>query len=116
MADTELLICASSALLDKGDGFPFRLQLTHEEVPAFVIRFDGQVYGYINRCQHVPVELDWQPGKLLDHEKRYLICSMHGALYQPQTGLCLAGPCRGRSLSALTIIERNGQIYCLLPS
>jgi hypothetical protein len=33
---------------------------------AFALRFDGVVRAYLNRCAHVPAEMDWQPGEFLD--------------------------------------------------
>ena len=33
---------------------------------AFALRFDGRVVAYLNRCAHVPTEMDWQPGEFLD--------------------------------------------------
>lgn len=81
---------------------------------AFVVRFDGAVHAYLNRCAHVPMELDWQPGVFFESEGLYLMCSTHGALYQPATGLCVSGPCRGRSLLALSVTETDGQIFSSL--
>lgn len=78
---------------------------------AFALRFDGRVVAYMNRCAHVPTEMDWQPGDFLDLDKRWIICSIHGATYEPSDGRCVAGPCRGERLMALDIVERDGQVY-----
>jgi nitrite reductase/ring-hydroxylating ferredoxin subunit len=40
-----------------------------------------------------------------------LICSTHGALYAPDTGLCVGGPCRGKRLEALGLEESEGQVW-----
>jgi len=40
-------------------------------------------------------ELDWQPGEFFDIAGVYLVCSTHGAIFEPNSGLCVAGPCRG---------------------
>jgi len=77
---------------------------------AFVLRWQG-VHAYLNRCEHVAVELDWRPGEFLDASGQYLMCAAHGALYEPDTGLCVDGPCRGRALQRLVVIERDGCIY-----
>lgn len=107
------LICDAAALLDGGNGVRFEIQQHGVTAAAFVIRHGGVVYGYVNRCRHVPVELDWQEGRFFDGDSDYLICSMHGALYLPDSGLCVAGPCRGQSLQALAISEHDGRIYYL---
>lgn len=82
-------------------------------IPAFAIRFRGHVYGYLNRCGHVPVELDWKPGEFYDLSGLYLICATHGALFDPATGACLGGRCNGRGLDALRMVEENGDVYLI---
>lgn len=114
MAAAERLICASSDLLDGGPGVRFDvLEPGHgRPAPAFVIRWRGQVYGYLNRCGHIPVELDWQHGEFFDDSGQYLICATHGALYHPATGACLGGRCAVRGLRAWPVVERQGHVYC----
>jgi nitrite reductase/ring-hydroxylating ferredoxin subunit len=88
-------------LLDGGTGLRTLIPGPGGEVSAFVIRFQGQARAYLNRCAHVPVELDWLEGAFFDDSGQYLVCATHGAMYEPHTGLCVDGPCRGRSLEAL---------------
>ena len=111
MADALRLICAGADLLDAGKGVRFTVTRFGREVPAFVIRFRGQVFGYLNECGHVPAQMDWQPGEFFDDSKLYLICSIHGALYAPDTGRCLGGRCHGKGLKPLKVREIEGQIY-----
>lgn len=114
MAASERLICASSALVEGGAGVRFEVEELGRSTPApaFVIRWQGRVYGYLNRCGHIPVELDWQHGEFFDSSLQYLICATHGALYDPATGACRGGRCEGRGLKALTVVERQGNVYC----
>jgi len=104
------VICPSSALSESGDGVRFEVERTDGRMSAFAIRFAGEPYAYLNRCAHVGVELDWEPGKFFDSEGLLLICSSHGALYDPATGACLGGPCRGGGLEKLAVEERDGEI------
>jgi nitrite reductase/ring-hydroxylating ferredoxin subunit len=104
-------LCASSELAEAGRAHVFDLLEHGRPARAFALRFDGQVVAYLNRCAHVPAELDWQPGEFLDDSRRYIVCSMHGAIYTPHDGLCVQGPCPGRQLDALTVRERDGQVY-----
>jgi nitrite reductase/ring-hydroxylating ferredoxin subunit len=69
------------------------------------------VVGYLNRCAHVPTELDWQPGEFLDADQRFIICAVHGALYEPGSGRCVGGPCLGGRLLPLQLAERDGRVY-----
>lgn len=105
------LICASGELADGGDGLRFEIEHDGETVPAFAIRHAGRVHAYLNRCAHIAMELDWNPGKFLDTDGEYLICSTHGALYAPESGACRSGPCRGAGLTALRVFEADGRIY-----
>ncbi len=111
MADRERLICASEALLDGGDGVRFEVFTGSETVPAFAVRFAGRVYAYLNRCGHVPMQLDWLPGRFFDLDARLLICSTHGALYDPRSGRCRGGPCRGAGLTPVEVVERDGGVW-----
>jgi len=88
----------------------FDLQKYGQPARAFVLRFEGRVVGYLNRCAHVPAEMDWQPGHFLDDSGRWILCSIHGAAYDPATGYCVAGPCAGRSLTPVKVSEVNGRV------
>lgn len=111
MAESERLICASEEVAEGGAGFRFCVTRFGREEPAFAVRFHGRVYAYMNRCGHVPVELDWQHGEFFDTSKLYLICATHGALYSPESGHCLGGRCNGKGLEPVSVIERNGEIF-----
>jgi nitrite reductase/ring-hydroxylating ferredoxin subunit len=105
------LICSSLDLTEGGKGVRFTVPLRGEECPAFAIRYDGVVRAYLNRCQHVPVELDWMEGEFFDHSGLYLVCATHGATYMPESGVCIAGPCKGRRLVSVAVEEAAGQVW-----
>jgi len=111
MADQERLICASGELIEGGDGVRFEIEWNGESAPAFAIRSGGRAHAYLNRCAHIGVELDWKQGKFFDANGEYLICSTHGALYEPQSGACRGGPCRGAKLEGLDVFEAEGKVY-----
>jgi len=110
MARRARVICVSAALPEGGDGVRFEIERAGGRVSAFAIRFAGEAHAYLNRCAHVGVELDWEPGKFFDSDGLLLICSSHGALYDPATGACLGGPCGGGGLEKLPVEERDGEI------
>lgn len=70
---------------------------------AFVIMHEGQAVAYDNVCPHRSTELDWNPGDVFDETGLYLICATHGAMFQPNTGLCVAGPCTKQRLRKLAL-------------
>ena len=111
MAPEERLICESSALADAGKGVRFEVEYFGEMVPAFLVRHAGRIHGYLNRCAHVAMELDWQEGVFFDADGRDLLCSTHGATYDAATGRCIGGPCNGSPLVKLRLEERNGLVY-----
>jgi nitrite reductase/ring-hydroxylating ferredoxin subunit len=111
MACRERLICASAELADRGRGMRFEVLRHGETEPAFAVRFEGQVHAYLNRCAHVPVQLDWAEGEFFDFSGLYLICATHGATYLPESGRCVAGPCKGARLVPVAVVERNGGVY-----
>jgi nitrite reductase/ring-hydroxylating ferredoxin subunit len=113
MAATERLICPSAELTDAGDGVRFDVNYRGGLQSAFVIRHRGRAHAYLNRCAHIGVELDWQPGKFFDIEGAHLICSTHGAVYAPSNGRCLGGPCQGGALVPLSVVERDGQVILI---
>lgn len=113
MDSAERLICRAGALVEGGEGVRFEVEYFGEATPAFVVRVGGGVHAYLNRCSHVPMELDWRPGVFFAANGRDLICSTHGAEYAADSGRCLGGPCGSTPLVKLTVAERAGSIYYL---
>ena len=104
-------LCRSDALTERGDAFVFDLLQFRQPARGFVLRFDGQVVAYLNRCLHVPTEMDWQHGKFLDSDKAFILCSTHGAAYEPLSGRCVGGPCGRGTLTVIKVEERDGEVY-----
>jgi len=88
-------LCPSRDLADGGDAVPFDVTYLGETCRAFAIRYNGQAHAYLNRCTHVPMEMDYQPNRIFDDSGEWLLCATHGAAYRPDTGDCGGGPCRG---------------------
>jgi nitrite reductase/ring-hydroxylating ferredoxin subunit len=103
-------LCASAELEEKGRAVLFDVLHFHEPQRAFALRFEGRVVAYLNRCVHVPTELDWQPGEFLDGGKEFILCSIHGAAYEPRDGRCIGGPCGNGRLTAIAVEEREGVV------
>ena len=70
---------------------------------------DGLV-AYLNDCPHAHAPLDWTPGQFLDADRKHLLCTMHGALFRVHDGLCIEGPCPGRSLTPVPIVVTDGVV------
>lgn len=104
-------LCDSQALSERGKAVLFDVRLWSEHVRAFALRFEGRVVAYVNRCAHVPAEMDWQPGEFLDDSREWIICSIHGAVYDPRSGECVGGPCARSRLIEVPVVERDGKVY-----
>ena len=104
-------LCGSAQLAERGNALIFEVLHFREPARAFAMRFDGQVVAYLNRCVHVPTEMDWQPGEFLDSAREFILCSIHGAAYDPRNGRCVAGPCGRGKLTLLHVEERDGEVY-----
>lgn len=104
-------LCAADDLPEGGRAALFRVRQYQREVGAFALRFKGRVVAYLNRCVHVPVELDWQPGEFLDSTRQVILCAVHGASYAPHSGHCVGGPCGRGRLTPIEVEERDGQVY-----
>ena len=103
-------LCATGDLAERGRGVLFDVLLWGQPARGFALRIDGRAVAYLNRCAHVPTELDWQPGDFLDAERRHIVCSIHGASYEPTSGRCVGGPCGRGRLMAIEVSERDGQV------
>ena len=106
-------ICPSAALVEGGAGVRFRVRWGARPAAAFVVRAGGVARAYLNTCAHRGVELDWEAGRFFDVAGQWLVCSTHGALYDPASGNCVGGPCRGARLTALPVREDDGNV-CLV--
>jgi nitrite reductase/ring-hydroxylating ferredoxin subunit len=113
MATRERLICNSADVIERGLGARFAMPHLGDRETGFVVRYHGAVYGYINQCAHVPAPLDWKEGDFFDITRTSIICATHGAQYHPATGYCVLGPCKGKSLKKLSVVERDEKIYLI---
>lgn len=104
-------LCASADLAERGTAWVWDVLEYGRPARAFALRFEGRVVAYLNRCAHVPAEMDWQPGQFLDMDRRWILCSIHGAAYEPADGRCIGGPCGRGRLQAIGVEERDGQVY-----
>lgn len=111
MTETAILVCDSTALEEGGVGVRFPVTAGGEDATGFAIRYNGIVHAYLNRCAHVPIELDWTEGQFFESSGFYLMCSTHGAIYAPETGKCEGGPCRGGRLRPIMVLERDNRVF-----
>jgi nitrite reductase/ring-hydroxylating ferredoxin subunit len=93
-------LCAVSEV---AEGHPVLARLTPSSSVILLRLAGGTLVAYRNACPHMGIELDWDARRLLSRNGRYLQCTGHGALFRPEDGICIAGPCAGEALTALPV-------------
>ena len=76
----------------------------------FVVRKNGSVFGFVNRCPHAGHALNWQKDRFLTQEYDLIICNSHGARFRIVDGMCVSGPCTGSGLKTITLSIKEEQI------
>lgn len=93
------------------EGVPAECEATVDGAPESLIllRHGAEVRAWLNICPHAGRRLDWAPGRFL-LSKGQLVCAAHGATFETEAGLCVAGPCRGQSLRAVAVAVVDGAV------
>jgi nitrite reductase/ring-hydroxylating ferredoxin subunit len=78
--------------------------------PIVIVRWGRQVFGYVNKCPHDGVNLDWEHNQFLDPNGIRLMCGKHGAQFELGTGVCVDGPCKGKNLTPIALAVLDGDI------
>lgn len=79
----------------------FSLDADSGEIGFFVVRKNKQYFAYVNSCPHTGINLEWIADQFLDHAGDLIQCSLHGAKFNIEDGLCIFGPCLGRKLKSI---------------
>jgi len=109
-ANEHVTVCR---LADVPDGDARGYEVTGADggrIRVIVARQGDRAFVYRNRCPHRGTPLDWMPDRFLDAAGEHLICATHGALFRIGDGVCIAGPCAGDGLEALTVVVEAGEI------
>ena len=102
--------------LDDGESRKFVLEAKGERQECFVLRWHGHLQAYVNRCRHTSMTLDWVENQFLTNDGELILCPTHGALFEPDTGICVGGPAYGKALHRVPLVERDGRVYARWPS
>jgi nitrite reductase/ring-hydroxylating ferredoxin subunit len=107
--DLERVIC-SLAELEPDGCRGFSLGEGSWPLRGLVVRHSGGVSAFVNRCPHAGHPLNLKPHRFLTPDGALVICSSHGALFEKQAGLCIAGPCAGKALTPIPIKVDSGYV------
>ena len=78
--------------------------------PLVLYRDGGQVRAWLNVCPHAGRNLDWAPGQFLKSRDGHLVCAVHGAAFELESGACVSGPCKGDALRAVPVRVDGGVV------
>jgi nitrite reductase/ring-hydroxylating ferredoxin subunit len=107
--DLERVICALHELDDPG-ARGFTMGDGDWPLRGFVVRRGAQVWAYVNHCPHAGHALNLRPHAFLAPGQPLIQCSSHGAQFEMETGLCLAGPCPGAHLRPIALRVERGYV------
>jgi nitrite reductase/ring-hydroxylating ferredoxin subunit len=109
-AVTPILLCRIDELGDPGTKNVV-LGEGEDELDIIIVQTNGARHAYINCCPHQFIPLETFPNHFLTENKKYFLCSGHGARFELATGACYSGPCLGKGLDRLAIAELDGAVY-----
>lgn len=114
MTNREWAIAKFGALADPG-ALEFSIGNSEWPFRGFVVRLQREIYAYANVCPHQRHPLNLTPNGFFTLDKAALLCSSHGAIFKPETGECIGGPCLGKSLKKLATRIEDEVIYVTAP-
>ena len=89
----------------------FVLQIGDTRFHGFVVRFGAQMRGYVGRCPHARLPLAQKLDDYMTADGTLIACSWHGALFEPDKGLCVGGPRVGARLTPWPVEVRDGIVF-----
>jgi len=78
-----------------------------------IIRQGAALCAYINSCPHQGTPLETLPNRFLTRDKKYLLCTTHGAWFRIEDGICVHGPCKGDALRSIRVKLLGGIIVTI---
>jgi nitrite reductase/ring-hydroxylating ferredoxin subunit len=107
--DLARVLCALAQIPD-GGARGFTVGEGDWPLRGVLVRTGAAVWGYVNRCPHAGHPLNLKPHAFLTPDDALILCASHGALFDKQSGFCLAGPCTGKSLTAVPLELAEGYV------
>ncbi len=99
----------------EGSARSFSTKIKGRVFQGLVVKKNGKYFAYQNLCQHLPITLDLKDDNFFTHDRKFLQCHMHGAMYELETGHCVAGPCEGANLVLLPVVEEESRLIVQIP-
>ncbi|WP_349974969.1 Rieske (2Fe-2S) protein [Pseudomonas sp. WHRI 8519] len=81
---------------------------------VIALRWRAEVRVYRNLCPHLDVAMQYRKDRFMSGDGNHIVCFAHGALFRPDNGACVLGPCLGQSLQALDVVLDEDQILWVI--
>ncbi len=102
--------------MEPGSVRKFWLICQKYRIDGFLVNYEGRFHAYVNRCRHMTTPLDFVRNQFFTEDGRHLECLTHGAVYEPESGLCIEGPCKGLMLYRLPVMIDRGEVLVSCPT
>jgi nitrite reductase/ring-hydroxylating ferredoxin subunit len=102
-------LCALADLPDPG-ARNFVLEIGGRRFHGFVVRHGKAVTGFVDACPHMGLPLAKRLDDYLTEDGALIECDWHGALFRPDDGVCVGGPCIGAALKPWPVTVSGGVV------
>ncbi|WP_181918822.1 Rieske (2Fe-2S) protein [Wenzhouxiangella sediminis] len=110
-----VFLCPADELAE-GQYREFQLELDAQPAWLIVTRRGGRPRAWLNLCPHQGRPLNFAPDRFLSDDENRLVCAHHGAVFDPDSGVCVAGPCKNAALREIDVGESEGRIFATDPA
>lgn len=117
-ADANVYVICPTSQIEPGTAKAFsllRITESRETRPfsIFVVRtIADQFFGYVNVCPHQGAWLNIGDGGFFSGDGAHLRCGRHKAEFDVESGLCVKGSCKDKSLEQIPIVVMDDEV-CL---
>ena len=77
---------------------------------VLLLRRGVRAWGYVNRCPHFSLPLEFEPGEFATYDATIVMCAHHSAMFRYEDGVCIEGPCAGHRLDPVALTIADGLV------
>ena len=100
----------NAASMSPGETRAFSYERRGRRERGFLLRLDEGFVAFCNSCPHWNVDLDLGDERFFDERIHAIVCRNHGAIFDPRTGQCTHGPCRGAYLERFELEQGEADV------
>ena len=110
------MICKLAKISDIKPGVLYECNLQTASGPLSVMLYkkDDKYLAFKNFCPHQGRRMDYAAGNFLVADSGNIVCPAHGAEFSIDDGLCITGPCQGKSLESIQLKFNESDIFAII--